>query len=78
MAGPNATNGAAAPDALINKDDGIKYWEGVDPDVNGMLGGFPQVSKVDLQGSRNFLAKLGIGTKSGQRLVTSALEGGAG
>lgn len=50
----------------------------VDADVNGMLGGFPYVSKVDLQSSRNFLAKFGIGTKEGQRIVNAALEGGAG
>ncbi|PSR94620.1 alpha-N-methyltransferase NTM1 [Coniella lustricola] len=43
-----------------------------------MLGGFPYVSRIDLQGSRNFLAKLGIGTKSGLRIAESALEGGAG
>ncbi|GKT47905.1 alpha N-terminal protein methyltransferase 1 [Colletotrichum spaethianum] len=43
-----------------------------------MLGGFPYISKVDLQGSRNFLAKLGIGSKSGLRTVSRALEGGAG
>ncbi|GAB1314586.1 Alpha N-terminal protein methyltransferase 1 [Madurella fahalii] len=65
-------------DALINKDDGLKYWEGVNADVNGMLGGFPQVSKIDIRGSRTFLAKLGIGSKPGQRVAASALEGGAG
>jgi len=43
-----------------------------------MLGGFPHISRVDLQGSRTFLAKLGIGTKEGLRTVGSALEGGAG
>lgn len=43
-----------------------------------MLGGFPYVSRIDLQSSRNFLAKLGVGTKPGLRTVTSALEGGAG
>lgn len=43
-----------------------------------MLGGFPYVSRIDLQGSRNFLAKFGIGTKSGLRTVGAALEGGAG
>lgn len=43
-----------------------------------MLGGFPYVSRIDLQGSRNFLAKFGIGTKPGLKTVGSALEGGAG
>jgi protein N-terminal methyltransferase len=65
-------------DSLISKDDGRKYWEGIDATVNGMLGGIPSVSRVDLQGSRNFLAKLGIGIKPGQRMVANALEGGAG
>lgn len=60
------------------------YWEGVNADIDGMLGGIPsiagfsQVSKVDLQGSRSFLAKLGIGKKNGRRTVENALEGGAG
>ncbi|KAK4185175.1 hypothetical protein QBC35DRAFT_454532 [Podospora australis] len=65
-------------DSLINKDDGLKYWESIDADVNGMLGGFPHISRVDLQGSRNFLAKLGIGSKPGKRVAARALEGGAG
>lgn len=66
------------------QERGLKYWEGISADENGMLGGIPtvagfsQISKVDLQGSRNFLAKLGIGTKSGLRVVENAVEGGAG
>ncbi|KAG6365402.1 hypothetical protein INS49_007013 [Diaporthe citri] len=71
-------NASQAPDSQINAEDGRKYWQNVDADVNGMLGGFPYVSRVDLQGSRNFLAKFGIGTKDGQRTVAAALEGGAG
>lgn len=58
--------------------EGVRERADVDADVNGMLGGFPYVSRVDLQGSRNFLAKFGIGTKDGQRTVAAALEGGAG
>ncbi|KAK4250301.1 alpha-N-methyltransferase NTM1 [Corynascus novoguineensis] len=65
-------------DARISRDDGRRYWEGVDATVNGMLGGIPHVSRVELRGSRNFLAKLGIGSKPGQRIAASALEGGAG
>ncbi|KAK4455632.1 alpha-N-methyltransferase NTM1 [Podospora aff. communis PSN243] len=66
-------------DASICKEDGLRYWEGIQPDDNGMLGGFAYISKVDIQGSRNFLAKLGIG-RAGKGLmsVESALEGGAG
>lgn len=67
-----------APDSLINTDDGRRYWEAVNADLDGMLGGFPYVSKIDLQGSKNFLAKLGIGSKQGLRTVESALDGGAG
>ncbi|KAK3994872.1 AdoMet dependent proline di-methyltransferase-domain-containing protein [Cladorrhinum sp. PSN332] len=60
------------------------YWDGADADINGMLGGIPSIagyshiSKVDLQGSRSFLAKLGIGRKNGRYKVANALEGGAG
>lgn len=52
---------ASAPDSLINHKDAKAYWSTIDPDVNGMLGGFPYISRVDLQGSKNFLAKLGVG-----------------
>ncbi|RYO83844.1 hypothetical protein DL766_004140 [Monosporascus sp. MC13-8B] len=73
-----------APDCRVNTDHGKKYWEAAEADVNSMLGGVPlvegfsHVSRVDLQGSRSFLAKLGIGNKQGRRSVGSALEGGAG
>ncbi|KAI0549599.1 alpha-N-methyltransferase NTM1 [Xylaria curta] len=66
------------PDAAINQHDGLQYWKSVEANINGMLGGFPHVSKVDLQGSRSFLAKLGIGTKNGRHSLASILEGGAG
>lgn len=75
---------SAAPEGLISSDAGRKYWQGVDADENGMLGGIPacnsfsMISKIDLQGSRTFLARLGIGTKKGRRAVATALEGGAG
>ncbi|KAF2104718.1 hypothetical protein NA57DRAFT_12379, partial [Rhizodiscina lignyota] len=38
--------------------DAIRYWSGVSADNNGVLGGYPQVSRVDLQGSTQFLTKL--------------------
>jgi len=65
-------------DILIDRDHGRRYWEGVEATVDGMLGGFPHVSRVDLQGSKNFLAKLGFGNKPGKRVAQTALEGGAG
>ena len=65
-------------DLQINHQEAIEYWQNVDADVNGMLGGFPNVSKVDLQGSRGFLAKLGIGRNTGLRRVERVVDCGAG
>ncbi|POR37644.1 hypothetical protein TPAR_02157 [Tolypocladium paradoxum] len=70
---------APAADSYISARAGRAYWQGVEADVNGMLGGMPAVSKMDLQGSRAFLAKLGVGRgRAGLRPLTRALEGGAG
>ncbi|KAI2630990.1 alpha-N-methyltransferase NTM1 [Hypoxylon sp. NC1633] len=69
---------SAPPDSHIRADDGRRYWSGVDADVNGMLGGFPGVSRIDLRTSRSFLAKLGLGRADGQKAIKRALEGGAG
>ncbi|KAK7178926.1 hypothetical protein PSPO01_15011 [Paraphaeosphaeria sporulosa] len=49
---------ASAPDALINHDRSIEYWSSVSADTTGMLGGYPQTSRIDLQSSSNFLTKL--------------------
>lgn len=46
------------PDSLIDPSVSLQYWNSVDADVNGMLGGYPQISRVDLRGSANFLAKV--------------------
>lgn len=62
----------AAPDSHISHTDAKAYWQSIDADVNGMLGGYPSVSRVDLQGSKNFLAKLGIG---GRRASLRGKEG---
>lgn len=66
-----------AADAQINHQDARNYWEGIDADVNGMLGGYSSISRVDLQGSKNFLVKLGIGGKN-KRKVERAVDCGAG
>lgn len=74
----------AIPDSSVGGGHSLEYWGNVSADVSGMLGGVPDVTgfsginRVDLQGSRNFLAKLGIGVKNGRRGVKTALEGGAG
>ena len=36
-------------------NDGAKYWSSVDPSVNGMLGGFANISNIDIEGSAKFL-----------------------
>ncbi|KAL3425677.1 duf858 domain protein [Phlyctema vagabunda] len=64
-------------DSQINHQDARDYWQGIDADVNGMLGGFPYVSKVDLQGSKSFLVKLGIGGRSKAK-VERVVDCGAG
>ena len=63
---PNGHNGgttdspvaSAAPDSQISAAAAISYWSSTSADVDGMLGGFPQVTRADLQGSSNFLSKL--------------------
>ncbi|GAB7358452.1 hypothetical protein MBLNU230_g2516t1 [Neophaeotheca triangularis] len=54
----------AAPDSYINHGEAIKYWSSTEASVTGMLGGYPQVSRVDLQTSNNFLAKLRRASKT--------------
>ncbi|KAI0023277.1 alpha-N-methyltransferase NTM1 [Xylariomycetidae sp. FL0641] len=68
----------SAPDARISAQHGRQYWEAIDADNDGMLGGYSKVSRVDLRGSRSFLAKLGLGRAKGRKVVRRALEGGAG
>ena len=58
------------PDSHINHASSIQYWSSISPDVNGMLGGYPQISRIDLRSSANFLAKL-------RRLVPSMPQSGA-
>lgn len=49
---------ASAPDSQIDHKAAVDYWTGTEASVDGMLGGYPQVSRIDLQQSANFLAKL--------------------
>ncbi|RWA14246.1 hypothetical protein EKO27_g874 [Xylaria grammica] len=77
------TNGGESPaavmsDSRINPDDSRHYWQGIDANDNGMLGGYGHVSRIDLRGSRSFLAKLGFGRKNGVKAIRRVLEGGAG
>ena len=45
-------------DSRIDHAAAITYWSAIDATLDGVLGGYPQVSRIDLKGSRNFLAKL--------------------
>lgn len=61
----------ATPDSRINPAAAIAYWSSTEATIDGVLGGFPQVSRIDLQGSSNFFAKLRRGSKQlapGQKL----------
>jgi len=49
---------ASAPDANISSSTSLKYWNSISTTVDGMLGGYPEISRTDLKGSANFLAKL--------------------
>ncbi|RVX74011.1 hypothetical protein B0A52_02901 [Exophiala mesophila] len=52
------TSDPSAIDSQISTADQISYWQSISADVDGMLGGFPQVSRIDIQFSRNFIQKL--------------------
>jgi hypothetical protein len=69
---------ALPPDSNIDSATALAYWSSTEPTVNGVLGGFPQVSRIDLQGSSNFLGKLRRASKSHPpttgKLVSSRLR----
>ncbi|KAI3336873.1 alpha-N-methyltransferase NTM1 [Xylariaceae sp. AK1471] len=77
-AGADESSSAIALDSRISTDNSRHYWQGIDASDNGMLGGYGRVSRVDLRGSRSFLAKLGFGRKKGVKAIGRVLEGGAG
>ncbi|KAH0537188.1 hypothetical protein FGG08_006013 [Glutinoglossum americanum] len=74
-----STNTTEPPaDANIDHDKALTYWSGVDPDVNGMLGGFPQISRLDIQGSKNFIAKLRRDSQTTGEEFARGVDCGAG
>lgn len=79
---PANNHDPSRPDASINVSHSLEYWNGVSSDVNGMLGGYPQTSRIDLQGSSNFLTKLrrakSQNTRTPLPLLDRVAEGGAG
>lgn len=70
----------APADAQIKHSDSIAYWDSIESTDNGMLGGYPHVSRVDIMGSRAFLVKCGISgaVKREQRAGGSAAKRDAG
>jgi protein N-terminal methyltransferase len=70
----NAPHGFDRPDASINVAHSLDYWNSVSSDVNGMLGGYPQTSRIDLQGSSNFLTKLRRGRSQATKQPLPPLE----
>ncbi len=60
--------------------DAIQYWSLISPTVDGMLGGYPQISRIDLRGSANFLAELRrqCGIASDCKILYRGADCGAG
>ena len=65
-------------DSNIRHADSLAYWASIPPTVDGMLGGFPQVSRIDLRGSLNFLTKLRKSSPNPSKPFTRAVDCGAG
>eukprot|EP00096_Caligus_rogercresseyi_P003800 TRINITY_DN1745_c0_g1_i1.p1 TRINITY_DN1745_c0_g1~~TRINITY_DN1745_c0_g1_i1.p1 ORF type:complete len:229 (-),score=47.87 TRINITY_DN1745_c0_g1_i1:2-688(-) len=54
--------GISEMESGIDYEKGARYWEGIDPTIDGMLGGFGKVSNPDLKDSSTFLKTLFKGT----------------
>ncbi|KAJ5178159.1 uncharacterized protein N7500_000858 [Penicillium coprophilum] len=52
------TDSNTAADSKIDPAASLKYWNSVPATTASMLGEFPSVSRIDLQGSKSFLAKV--------------------
>ncbi|KAI9702383.1 MAG: Alpha N-terminal protein methyltransferase 1 [Candelina mexicana] len=67
------------PDSRINPTAALTYWSSIPPTINGMLGGYPQISTVDLRGSSLFLSKLRrLSPKSSPTTLHRGVDCGAG
>ncbi|KAL8988234.1 MAG: hypothetical protein Q9177_002659 [Variospora cf. flavescens] len=53
-----SSNPVVPLDAQISQADALTYWNSVPATASGMLGGYPNISRVDMRGSLNFLEKL--------------------
>ncbi|KAI1882356.1 hypothetical protein AGOR_G00249840 [Albula goreensis] len=54
-----------------------QYWQEVPPTVDGMLGGYGNISSIDISGSKKFLQKF-LGDGKGKTGTGCALDCGAG
>ncbi len=66
-------------DSQISQPDALTYWESVPATVNSMLGGYPQISHIDIRGSLNFVKKLcHLHSSSATNQFTRGVDCGAG
>ncbi|CAP95313.1 Alpha N-terminal protein methyltransferase 1 [Penicillium rubens] len=63
------TDSHTTADSKIDHAASLKYWNSVPATTGSMLGEFPSVSRIDLQGSKSFLAKV-------RRLLPGVQSGG--
>ncbi|KAL8778683.1 MAG: hypothetical protein Q9213_007297 [Squamulea squamosa] len=76
-------NASKPKDSQINQAHALTYWNTIPATANGMLGDmlrqYPQISRIDLRGSLNFLAKIRrTNTSSGGTLLDRGADCGAG
>lgn len=45
-------------DSTVSQSDALLYWNSIAPTMDGIMGGYPQISGIDIRGSTNFLAKV--------------------
>ncbi len=77
----NENESAVAPDTQIDHTTSLAYWSSVAPNENGMLGGYGSLSRIDLQSSANFIAKIRRRSSvfpAGKQLLPRAVDCGAG
>ena len=69
-------------DAQVSASSAKAYWSDVPPTVDGMLGGYPQISRSDLRGSHVFVSKLRRSAtprpSASASLLSSGVDCGAG
>jgi len=54
----SASEAPKPADAEIDTQKQLDYWNSVEATPNGMLGGYERISRIDIQGSKSFFAKL--------------------